>query len=123
MQIERLSFADRDLSPPLPSPWKIQPGYPRSRGILHANIFRFGNMQSLPNTVPGSWQWREREPVYNKAQYPRISLSCIFNDFLGDFGRSALPNRGGAKRDRERGERERGEREKKRPRERRNWNR
>lgn len=28
------------------------------------------------------------KPVYNKAQYPRISLSCIFNDFLGDFGRS-----------------------------------
>lgn len=29
-----------------------------------------------------------RGAVYNKAQYPRISLSCIFNDFLGDFGRS-----------------------------------
>ena len=27
-------------------------------------------------------------PVYNKTQYPRISLSCIFNDFLGEFGRS-----------------------------------
>lgn len=34
-------------------------------------------------------------PVYNKAQYPRISLSCIFNDFLGDFGRST--ERGGWK--------------------------
>jgi len=31
----------------------------------------------------------EGQPVYNKAQYPRISLSCIFNDFLGDFGSGA----------------------------------
>lgn len=36
-------------------------------------------------------------PVYNKAQYPRISLSCIFNDFLGDFGRSTERKEGGRK--------------------------
>jgi hypothetical protein len=28
------------------------------------------------------------KPVYNKTQYPRIFLSCIFNDFLGDFGKA-----------------------------------
>lgn len=70
-------------------PTQITRGSLVSWDFAYFRIWKYSHAKSF---------WRREElwraatggrPVYNKAQYPRISLSCIFNDFLGDFGRSS----------------------------------
>lgn len=70
-------------------PTQITRGSLVSWDFAYSRIWKYSHAKSF---------WRRGElwraatggrPVYNKAQYPRISLSCIFNDFLGDFGRSS----------------------------------
>lgn len=72
------------------NPPEITGGSLWPRGTLHIPESENIRMQSLLG-IEGeeeSFAGGRRRPVYNKAQYPRISLSCIFNDFLGDSGRS-----------------------------------
>ena len=54
-----------------------------SLSLVHVRLWGKGNRESRYRNVKAS-------AVYNKTQYPGISLSCIFNDFLGDHQGSVL---------------------------------
>lgn len=94
MQIDSASISRRTRGSRRPA-GKYNPGIRAPAGLCMRIFSDSGICKVLG--IPGDrGAARGRgEPVYNKAQYPRISLSCIFNDFLGDFGRSAFPNREG----------------------------